>query len=66
MSGYYFDGFHFMGFGWILLFFIILIIIYIVKDDDEKGTAKTILDERYAKGEIEFEEYNTRKKNLKK
>ncbi|MFY9152714.1 MAG: SHOCT domain-containing protein [Prolixibacteraceae bacterium] len=62
-----------MGFGWIVglivLIVFILIIIRSLKTDKEKSnlptkTALDILNERYAKGEIDKSEYKEKKSNL--
>ena len=58
-----------MGFGWIFIIIIIILIIYFLNNKSDKNykkSAKDILDERYAKGEIDLEEYNERKENLEK
>lgn len=72
-----FDG-HMFGFGgvfmWLFWFLLFMGIIWIVKrmaggDDSSAGRAKTaleILQERYARGEIDQEEYEQKKKVLNK
>lgn len=65
MYGYHDGGFGMMGFGWIFLILIILAIVYLLKGkNSSKKSARDILDERYAKGQIDLEEYNEKKKNL--
>jgi len=59
-------GFGMMGFGWIFFILIIALVIYLFSNKSDKKSAKDILDERYAKGEIDLEEYNERKENLEK
>lgn len=63
-----------MGFGWIIgliiLIVFILIIIRNLKPDKEKSNLTTksaldILNERYAKGEIDKNEYLSKKQDLK-
>ena len=64
-----------MGFGWLfmllpLALFIILVLILVRSYDSDRGrmpppkTAREILDERFAKGEIDREEYEMRRKVL--
>ncbi len=62
-NGYHNGGFM-MGFGWIFFILIIALIIYLLSNKSDRKSAKEILDERYAKGEIELEEYIEKKKNL--
>jgi len=62
-NGYH-GGFGMMGFGWIFFILIIALVIYLFSNKNDKKSAKDILDERYAKGEIDLEEYQERKKNL--
>ena len=54
-----------MGLGWLILLLLIVALVYFLngknKDDD---SARDILDKRYANGEIDEQEYKTRKKNL--
>jgi putative membrane protein len=69
MFGYYNGGWGMMGFGWIFFILVIILIIYILRsnnkdDKDGKQSAKSILNERYARGEIDLHEYNEKKKNL--
>ncbi|MDX1655748.1 MAG: SHOCT domain-containing protein [Candidatus Competibacteraceae bacterium] len=68
MSGYGGWG---MGLGWIMmLLFWVLVILGIValvrwlRDDTARPNARQILDERYARGEIDREEYERRKRDL--
>lgn len=62
-----------MGWGWIIGIFLLLLIIWVVvrslnqnKNIDERPgkSALDILKERYAKGEIDKEEFEARKKDL--
>ena len=66
MFNAYHGGFGMMGFGWIFFILIIALVIYLLSNKSDKKSAKDILDERYAKGEIDLEEYNERKENLEK
>ena len=54
-----------MGFSWLILLLLIVAFVYFVngknKDND---SARDILDKRYANGEIDEQEYKTRKENL--
>jgi len=58
-----------MGFGWIFLIVFIGIAIYFFTqpggNKKSKKSAQDILDERYAKGEIEEQEYKEKSKNLR-
>lgn len=58
-----------MMFGWIIFFILIGIVVYalVQKNSDNKSekNAQDILDERYAKGEIDEQEYKEKCKNLK-
>jgi putative membrane protein len=60
------EGYNMMGFGWIFVILVIIILVYIFKNDTTNGkkSTKDILDERYAKGEIDVEEYKEKKKIL--
>ena len=51
-NGYH-GGFGMMGFGWIFFILIIALVIYLLSNKSDKKSAKDILDERYAKGEID-------------
>lgn len=66
MHGYY-GNFPFMGMGMVV--FIILIILFfaiIFKNKDKEGkSAQEILDERYARGKIDFDEYHEKSKKIK-
>lgn len=62
-----------MGWGWILGFLILLLLIWLVvklagRNGRSAGSAEKsamdILKERYARGEINEEEYNKRKKDI--
>ncbi len=61
-----YGGYGFMGFGWIFIILIIILIVFIFRNRDESGKSKAqdILDERYAKGEIDLEEYREKSKHL--
>lgn len=71
------DGYGFWGMGWFWWLFILiiflLVILFVVRanrsrmtrgDMSSKKSAREILEERYAKGEIDKEEYEEKKKNL--
>lgn len=64
-----------MSFGWLfmllpLALLIVLVLILVRSSDGDRGripppkTAREILDERFAKGEIDREEYEMRRKAL--
>lgn len=56
-----------MWFGWIVLIGIIIAIVYVVArqaQPNTKQSAKDILDQRFAKGEIDEKEYGDKKKAL--
>ncbi len=63
-------GYGFMGFSWLSIFIILAIVLVFFflnnKKDDfkKKNTAQDILDQKYAKGEIDLEEYQERSSNL--
>ena len=55
-----------MGFGWLLALLIIGLLVYILQNKQEgKSSAQDILDKRYAKGEIDDEEYEKKSRHLK-
>lgn len=60
-----------MGFGMIFWFLLLIAIVYIGVSLADRGkltkekTAREILDERYARGEITSEEYKRMKENLR-
>lgn len=65
--------FHFFGGGWMMFFWWVLLIALIViivkvlfysKPNREKYTPLEILERKYAKGEIDKEEYEERKEEL--
>ena len=69
VDGMFFGG----GFMWILWLVLIVIIVYIMKDFIPGNTKKTsgddaleILRQRFARGEIDEQEYEQRKKELEK
>jgi putative membrane protein len=68
---YFNDGGHFWGMHWMWWGTVILIILLVIfipwsarKSNNEKETPIDILKKRYAKGEINKEEYRERKKVL--
>ncbi len=69
MYGYQ-DGFHMMGWSWIILLVAVAAMVYVVKGRGECGkkekSAQDILDERYAKGEIDLQEYRERSQEIKR
>ncbi|WP_304543780.1 SHOCT domain-containing protein [Sulfurimonas microaerophilic] len=57
-----------MGFGWIGLILLAVVLFYFVNNMQNKNqepSARDILDKRYANGEIDDEEYQRMKENLK-
>lgn len=58
-----------MGFGWIVSLMLVGVIIYIYNQKGSSGkserSAQDVLDERYAKGEIDHEEYKEKSEHLK-
>ena len=65
--------FHFLGGGWMMLFWVVLFIVIIVlivkllmstSKDHSGDTALEALKKRYARGEIDKEEFEKRKKDL--
>lgn len=59
-------GMHEMGFGWLMFLLIIILILYFINsNNDEEPTARDMLDKRYAKGEIDEEEYKKKRDMLK-
>jgi putative membrane protein len=64
-------GFGMFG-GWLLIIIVIFAFFYVLKDkknlslsDSESNDAQEILDERYARGEIDEKEYKERSETLK-
>lgn len=56
-----------MGIGWLTVLLLIVALIYFLNGNNkENSSAIDILDKRYANGEIDEEEYKTKKENLKK
>lgn len=56
-----------MGFGWLIPILLIVGVIYFLKDNEKRDkplSAKEILDRRYAKGEIDTDEYHEKLKEL--
>tara|TARA_B100000513_G_scaffold187263_1_gene109588 strand:+ start:29 stop:367 length:339 start_codon:yes stop_codon:yes gene_type:complete len=77
--GYYYDhpmwgsgwGHMFMGWGMMAVFMIalVLVVVFLIKgltgtSTSSSSTALDILNERYARGEIDTAEYNERKKTI--
>ena len=62
-----FGNFPFMGISmFISIIFIILIYAFIFKNKDKnEKSAQEILDERYARGKIDFDEYHEKSKKIK-
>ncbi len=67
-------GWGFAGFGWLLMFLVIGLIVWAIiqatsgsssKKDDARSSAQRILAERYARGEIDDEEYRRRSDELR-
>ncbi len=69
MGGYGFFGWGFMILFWILVLFGIVYLMRLISEKNETGkeekSAMDILKERYAKGEINKEEFEEKKKDLK-
>ncbi|QOP41298.1 SHOCT domain-containing protein [Sulfurimonas marina] len=69
MHGFDMNGWGFMmGFGWIILILVAVVLFYFVNNMQNKNqepSARDILDKRYANGEIDDEEYQRMKENLK-
>ena len=61
-------GFGMIG-GWLLFIVIIIALFYVIKGRKDfsftENDAQEILDERYARGEIDEKEYKERSENLK-
>ncbi len=65
MHGYL--GFPFMGISMIASIIVIVIIFLVFNNKDkENKTPQDILDKRYVKGEIDFDEYHEKSKKIKK
>jgi len=68
-GGMFFGG-GFMWLFWILIIVVIVVVLKAVMGNDSQGTATKadspleILQKRYARGEIEEEEFNRRRKEL--
>jgi len=59
-----------MGFGmWLIPILFVIIIFYVLNDNNkgkkEKTSAQDLLDKRYAKGDIDEEEYEKKSRTLK-
>ncbi len=59
-----------MGFGmWLIPILFIIIILYVLNENNkgkkEETSAQDLLDKRYAKGEIDEEEYEKKSRHLK-
>lgn len=52
-----------MGFGWLITIGLIVLVVYAV-NGKKTSSAKDILDRRYAKGEIDTNEYRERLREL--
>lgn len=61
-----FGGFGMLLFWGILIFIIVLAVKSVLAGSKESNNARRILDERYARGEIDEEEYEKRKRVLSK
>lgn len=63
MNGYGMHGWGFgMGLGWIIPLLLIGVLLYYISSNKKEGlSAKDILDKRYAKGEIDEQEYKKMK-----
>ena len=62
-------GFGMFG-GWLLIIIVLFALFYVIKAKkdfslSESDDAQQILDERYARGEIDAKEYKERSENLK-
>lgn len=54
-----------MGFGWLIVLVVVIAVFYFFKNDRQESiSAKDILDKRYARGEIDTEEYHKKLKTL--
>jgi len=72
MMGYNMMGGFSMGFSWLILILIGIFAYYMVsknnnqnENNGDKPTARDILDQRFANGEIDKEEYQEKKEMLK-
>jgi putative membrane protein len=66
MNGYGMSGFG-MGFGWLIPILFIVVLFYFINGSKKEGiSARDILDKRYAKGEIDEEEYKKKKDELER
>ncbi len=55
-----------MGFGWIIPLLFVVAIFYLLNTKSEANeSAQDILNKKYAKGEIDEEEYKRKKEQLK-
>jgi len=53
--------------GWVIFLLFVITVVYLFKnnkDENQDKSAKDILDERYAKGEIEKDEYQDKLKDM--
>ncbi|MDA3947481.1 MAG: SHOCT domain-containing protein [Helicobacteraceae bacterium] len=69
MNGYGMNGWGFeMGFGWLIPLLFIAAIVYFFMNNKQKAgrSARDILDEKYANGEIDEQEYNRMRDELNK
>ena len=55
-----------MGFGWLILLLFVVVLVYFISGNNKRNgpSARDILDKRYANGEIDEQEYKTKKANL--
>ena len=68
MNEYGMHGWGFgMGLGWLIPILFVVVLVYFIKDTKkEEISARDILDKRYANGEIDDKEYETKRNALEK